>query len=262
MSTVHTCIHWKICMFILSLLLHCIHGTSFSTQDASVVTLFAKVNTWATLINSYWPLLVSAAMGFSATGMGFHRNQLKLLVFPGRWLRHVLEMPLARWEVALGSKSLIVICLISWSARNHYNILIYCICMSHISLFCQGRQDIAGLQNLYICPPNVHLIPRVYDSPSNAAFLRETLNNWPMDHKFSRCDHELRVHDHVTLPCCDSGAHRDGSADSGAIDYRSLLHLCLEAMRRQKYRVVRFKHETSKAKHTCLWHFMSIYVYV
>ena len=72
-----------------------------------------------------------------------------------------------------------------------------------------------------------------------------------MDHTFSRCDHELRVHDHVTLSCCDSGAHRDGSADSGAIDYRSLLHLCLEAMRRQKYRVVGFKHETSKEKHTC-----------
>lgn len=96
-------------MFVFSLLLHCIHSTSFSTQDASVVTLFAKVNTWATLINSYWPLLVSAAMGFLATGMGFHRNQLKLLVFPGRWLRHVLKMPLARWEVALGCKSLIVI---------------------------------------------------------------------------------------------------------------------------------------------------------
>ena len=38
--------------------------------------------------------------------------------------------------------------------------------------------------------------------------------------------------------------------------------LCLEAMRRQKYRVVCFKHETSKAKHTCLWHFMSIYDHI
>ena len=47
--------------------------------------------------------------GFLGDGDGISSKSAEVARISGRWLRHVLEMPLARWEVALGSKSLIVI---------------------------------------------------------------------------------------------------------------------------------------------------------